>query len=87
VVVTTGALQVLPAERVAAVLDHERAHAAGHHQLLTDVARLLAADGACLALGEGVRLRRLGPRRDDVDACGGEDGVEGGGELGVAVAP
>ncbi len=43
VVVTTGTLQVLPAEQVAAVLAHERAHAAGRHQLLADVAGLLAA--------------------------------------------
>jgi len=33
-----------------------------------------------------VRARRLRWCRDDLDVDGGEDGVEGGGELGVAVA-
>ena len=45
-----------------------------------------AADGADEAFGDRVRLRCPHRRRDDSDVDGGEDGVEGGGELGVAVA-
>ncbi|MBQ0897024.1 M56 family metallopeptidase [Micromonospora sp. U56] len=41
VVVTTGALQQLAGDEVAAVLAHERAHAAGRHDLLLDGVRLL----------------------------------------------
>lgn len=41
-VVTTGALQQLRGDEVAAVLAHERAHAAGRHDLLLDGMRLLA---------------------------------------------
>ena len=41
VVVTTGALNQLTDEEVAAVLAHERAHATGRHALLLDAARLL----------------------------------------------
>lgn len=41
VVVTRGAVESLPGAQLAAVLAHERAHAAGRHQLLVDVARLL----------------------------------------------
>jgi Zn-dependent protease with chaperone function len=41
VVVTTGALQQLRGDEVAAVLAHERAHAAGRHDLLLDGMRLL----------------------------------------------
>jgi hypothetical protein len=44
------------------------------------------ADGAHPAFREGVRPRRLRRRLDDRDACRGEYGVEGGGELRVAVA-
>ncbi|RSM71636.1 hypothetical protein DMB66_07260 [Actinoplanes sp. ATCC 53533] len=43
VVVTSGALRHLSAAQLAAVLAHERAHAAGHHQLLLDVVRVTAA--------------------------------------------
>jgi len=71
VVLTTGALQVLPAEQVAAVLDHERAHAAGHHQLLADTARLLAAAlpaSAVFALACRQIDRLVELRADDVAA-------------------
>jgi Zn-dependent protease with chaperone function len=71
VVVTTGALEVLPAEQVAAVLDHERAHAAGHHQLLADTARLLAAalpGAAVFARAREQVDRMVEMRADDVAA-------------------
>jgi len=45
-----------------------------------------AADRADEALGDRVRPRRAHRCLDDPDVDGGEDGVEGGGELGVAVA-
>ena len=45
-----------------------------------------AADGADEAFGDGVGPRRSCGRLDDRDVDGGEDGVEGGGELGVAIA-
>ena len=45
-----------------------------------------AADGADEALGDRVRPRCPHRRLDDAGVEGGEDGVEGGGELGVAVA-
>lgn len=41
IVVTTGALALLSTAELAAVLAHERAHAAGRHHLLRDGARLL----------------------------------------------
>lgn len=41
VVVTTGALRHLAADELAAVLAHERAHAAGRHDLIVDGIRLL----------------------------------------------
>ncbi len=41
VVVTTGAVHALTGPELAAVLAHERAHAAGRHDLLLDGARLL----------------------------------------------
>jgi len=41
IVVTTGALALLTADELAAVVAHERAHAAGRHHLLRDGARLL----------------------------------------------
>ncbi|MEH1128209.1 M56 family metallopeptidase [Micromonospora sp. CPCC 206061] len=41
VVITSGALDQLRADEVAAVLAHERAHAAGRHDLLLDGVRLL----------------------------------------------
>lgn len=41
VVVTTGAVENLTVEELAAVLAHERAHATGRHDLLLDAARVL----------------------------------------------
>lgn len=41
IVVTTGALALLSASELAAVVAHERAHATGRHHLLRDGARLL----------------------------------------------
>jgi hypothetical protein len=46
----------------------------------------LLANAANEPLGIAVRSRRLGRDLDHIDAFGGEDGIEGGGELGVAVA-
>jgi hypothetical protein len=57
---------------VAAVADQEPVQAFGPH-------------GADPAFGVGVRLGRSRRRPDDSDAVRGEDVVEGGGELGVAV--
>ena len=45
-----------------------------------------AADGADEAFGDRIRPWRAHGRRDDLDVDGGEHGVEGGGELAVAVA-
>src|SRR4051812_26826787 len=45
-----------------------------------------APDGADEAFGDGVGPRRPYGRLDDRDVEGGEDGVEGGGELGVSIA-
>jgi hypothetical protein len=44
-----------------------------------------AAYGAYPPLREGVRPWALRRRRDDLDVVAGEDGVEGGGELGIAI--
>jgi hypothetical protein len=46
----------------------------------------LGADAADESLGVAIRLRGLGRDLDHVESFGGEDGVEGVGELGVAVA-
>jgi len=43
VVVTTAAIRQLTPTQLAAVLGHERAHAAGRHQILLDVVRVAAA--------------------------------------------
>ena len=51
-----------------------------------DAVEEFAADGADEAFGDGVGPRRPHGRLDDRDVDGGEDGVEGGGELGVAIA-
>ena len=45
-----------------------------------------AADGADEAFRDGVCPRRAHRRLEDLDVDGGERGVEGGGELAVAVA-
>ena len=50
-----------------------------------DAVEEFAADGADEAFGDGVGPRRPHRCLDDPDVDGGEDGVEGGGELGVAV--
>nr|WP_221383097.1 M56 family metallopeptidase [Actinoplanes polyasparticus] len=42
VVVTTGAVDQLQPDELAAVLAHERAHAAGHHQALLDIVHVAA---------------------------------------------
>jgi Zn-dependent protease with chaperone function len=42
IVLTTGAIEALSEDEIAAVIAHERAHAAGRHDLLLDGARLLA---------------------------------------------
>ena len=46
----------------------------------------LPADGTDESLGDRVGAGRLDRGLDNPDALGGEDGVEGAGELGVAVA-
>ena len=51
-----------------------------------DVVEAFAADGADEAFGDRVRPRCPHRGPDDPDVGAGEDGVEGGGELGVAVA-
>ena len=50
-----------------------------------DAVEEFAADGADEAFGDGVGPRRPHRRLDDLDAAAGEDGVERGGELGVAI--
>jgi hypothetical protein len=46
----------------------------------------LLANAADKPFGIAVRLRCLGRNLDHIEAFGGEDGIEGGGELGVPVA-
>ena len=46
----------------------------------------LPTDGADKPLGDRVGARRPDGRLDDPDPFSGEDGVEGGGELGVAIS-
>lgn len=53
VVVSSGALQVLTGQQLAAVLEHERAHIAGRHHLLS------AAAGAFSTTFRGLPLARL----------------------------
>jgi Zn-dependent protease with chaperone function len=67
VVVTTGALDVLAADELAAVLAHERAHAAGRHDLLLDCVRVLrqAFPRAVLFAAAYAQLRRLVEMRAD----------------------
>ena len=57
IVLTTGALAVLDAEQLSAVLAHERAHLAGRHHLLTALTRGLGA------LFPAVPLFTAGPRQ------------------------
>ncbi|MEU0170307.1 M56 family metallopeptidase [Streptomyces iakyrus] len=53
VVVSSGALEVLTEEQLAAVLEHERAHIAGRHHLL------VAAAGAASVIFRGLPIARL----------------------------
>jgi Zn-dependent protease with chaperone function len=71
IVLTTGALAVLDAEQLTAVLAHERAHLAGRHHLLLAATRSLAAVAPAVPLfarasGEVTRLAEM--RADDVAA-------------------
>jgi Zn-dependent protease with chaperone function len=73
VVVTSGAIETLPGAQLAAVVAHERAHAAGRHQVLTDVVGVFAAvaPGVTVfsqAAAEVARLVEI--RADEVAAAG-----------------
>jgi Zn-dependent protease with chaperone function len=83
IVLTTGALAVLDAAQLAAVLAHERAHLAGRHHLLLAVTRSLAAVAPFVPLftrgaAEVARLAEM--RADDAAArrAGGGPGNERG---------
>ena len=67
VVVTTGALDALSGDELAAVLAHERAHAAGRHDLLLDGVRVLRQAFPAMAVFATayVELRRLIEMRAD----------------------
>lgn len=69
IVVTTGALALLSDGELAAVLAHERAHAAGRHHLLRDGARLLERAFPRIALFATAReqiARLMEMRADEV---------------------
>lgn len=69
VVVTTGAIACLSREELAAVLAHERAHAAGRHDVLVNAVRLLhdAFPGLSLfAIAEQQLVRLVELRADEV---------------------
>jgi Zn-dependent protease with chaperone function len=69
VVVTTGALEALAGDELAAVLAHERAHAAGRHDLIIDGIRLLQRAfprSALLACARRELGRLVEMRADDV---------------------
>jgi Zn-dependent protease with chaperone function len=73
IVLTSGALAILDADQVSAVLAHERAHLAGRHPLLTALTRGLAAVFPAVPLftrgpREVARLAEL--RADDAAARG-----------------
>ncbi|PZS08852.1 MAG: M56 family peptidase [Acidimicrobiales bacterium] len=73
VVVTSGAIKALPAGQLAAVLAHERAHAAGRHHLLLECARLLTAafpKAAVFAQAHQQIGRLVELRADDVAISG-----------------
>ena len=73
VVVTSGALQRLRGDEVAAVLAHERAHATGRHDLLLDGMRLLARAFPRMALFAVARAqlcRLVELRADEVAVVG-----------------
>ena len=67
VVVTSGALDRLGEPELAAVLAHERAHAAGHHQMLLDVVRVAAfvLPRARVVATAGDQIERLVEMRAD----------------------
>lgn len=69
IVVTSGALALLSARELAAVVAHERAHAAGRHHLLRDGARLLERAFPRIALfatARGQIARLVEMRADEV---------------------
>ncbi|GAA4911097.1 peptidase M48-like protein [Stackebrandtia albiflava] len=72
VVVTTGALRAVDAAGLAAVLAHERAHLAGRHHVLTDLARVLrrAFPGLPLFAQLPAQVDRLVELRADDVAAG-----------------
>lgn len=73
VVVTSGAVAGLPPVQLAAVLAHERAHAAGRHHVLVRGARLLADTLPALEVTgrAAAQIERLVEMRaDEVAACG-----------------
>ncbi len=73
IVVTTGALDVLTGDELAAVLAHERAHARGRHDLLVDGVRLLAVAEPRVLLFTAARVqlgRLVEIRADDIAVAG-----------------
>jgi beta-lactamase regulating signal transducer with metallopeptidase domain len=67
VVITSAALTQLPPTQLAAVLAHERAHATGRHQILTDIITLLTAiaPGAAILRHAATQVARLVELRAD----------------------
>jgi Zn-dependent protease with chaperone function len=68
-VLTTAALDALHADELGAVLAHERAHAAGRHDLLLDAVRVLESAFPRVALFSHARrqlVRLVEMRADDV---------------------
>jgi Zn-dependent protease with chaperone function len=73
VVVTSGAIETLPGAQLAAVVAHERAHADGRHQVLTDVVGVFAAvaPGVAVFSQAAAQVARLVEiRADEVAAAG-----------------
>ena len=69
IVLTTGAIDALSDDEIAAVIAHERAHAAGRHDLLLDGARLLATAFPRIALfatAQAHLARLIEIRADDI---------------------
>jgi Zn-dependent protease with chaperone function len=77
VVVTTGALHALSGDELAAVLAHERAHAAGRHDLIIDGIRLLhrAFPNSTLLACARRELGRLVEMRADDVATGSHERI------------
>ena len=65
------------------LLQHRRKVAGSGDQ---DVVEAFAAEGADPAFGDGIRAGCSNWGAQDTDVGAGEHGVEGGGELGIAVA-